>query len=226
MAPFFPSQEVLPIPRPMTSSRFDYKDTDDAQELHHRNRQDRLRAASPARRAALSAASCSWRSAGRAFWRCCHTPISTKAEKTSTWISFYCRRSRTSGRSGTWRQSANRATARNYLVPTGRATMATAANIAKFEAQRHELEAKGGVKHLAAARTRAANFRNFTLELKAKAGSEGKLFGSIGIGGHRRGRGQGGAIRLAQRSTHCRTGPIRSPGEHQVQLHLPHWTSM
>ena len=32
--------------------------------------------------------------------------------------------------------------ARNFLVPTGRATMATAANIAKFEAQRHELEAK------------------------------------------------------------------------------------
>src|SRR5260370_13220730 len=69
--------------------------------------------------------------------------------------------------------------ARNYLVPTGRATMATAANIAKFEAQRHELEAKAG-EHLAAAKTRAANFENFKLELKAKAGSEGKLFGSIG----------------------------------------------
>src|SRR5260370_17920524 len=69
--------------------------------------------------------------------------------------------------------------ARNYLVPTGRATMATAANIAKFEAQRHELEAKAG-EHLAAARTRAANFENFTLELKAKAVSGGKLFGSLG----------------------------------------------
>ncbi len=34
--------------------------------------------------------------------------------------------------------------ARNYLVPTGRATLATAANIAKFEAQRVELEAKAG----------------------------------------------------------------------------------
>jgi large subunit ribosomal protein L9 len=32
--------------------------------------------------------------------------------------------------------------ARNFLVPTGKATMATPANIAKFEAQRHELEAK------------------------------------------------------------------------------------
>src|SRR5260370_14350804 len=69
--------------------------------------------------------------------------------------------------------------ARNYLVPTGRATMATPANIAKFEAQRHELEAKAG-EHLAAARARAANFETFKLELRAKAGSEGKLFGSIG----------------------------------------------
>src|SRR5260370_36908704 len=69
--------------------------------------------------------------------------------------------------------------ARNYLVPTGRATMATAANIAKFEAQRHELEAKAN-QELAAAQARALKFENFKLELKAKAGAEGKLFGSIG----------------------------------------------
>src|SRR6202171_6281972 len=69
--------------------------------------------------------------------------------------------------------------ARNFLVPTGRATMATAANIAKFEAQRHELEAKAG-EELAAAQARALKFENFKLELKAKAGAEGKLFGSIG----------------------------------------------
>ena len=32
--------------------------------------------------------------------------------------------------------------ARNYLIPQGKATLATAANIAKFEARRAELEAK------------------------------------------------------------------------------------
>ena len=69
--------------------------------------------------------------------------------------------------------------ARNFLVPTGRATMATEANIAKFEAQRHELEAKAG-HDLAAAQARALKFENFKLELRAKAGTEGKLFGSIG----------------------------------------------
>jgi len=53
--------------------------------------------------------------------------------------------------------------ARNFLVPTGRATMATAANIAKFEAQRHELEAKAN-QELAAAQARALKFENFKLE--------------------------------------------------------------
>ena len=44
--------------------------------------------------------------------------------------------------------------ARNFLVPTGRATMATPANIAKFEAQRHVLEAKAN-HDLGAAQARA-----------------------------------------------------------------------
>jgi large subunit ribosomal protein L9 len=64
--------------------------------------------------------------------------------------------------------------ARNFLVPTGRATMATPANIAKFEAQRHELEAKAA-EELSGAQARAVKFESFKLELKAKAGTEGKL---------------------------------------------------
>ena len=44
--------------------------------------------------------------------------------------------------------------ARNFLVPTGRATMATPANIAKFEAQRAQLEHKAA-EELKAAQTRA-----------------------------------------------------------------------
>jgi large subunit ribosomal protein L9 len=108
--------------------------------------------------------------------------------------------------------------ARNFLVPTGRATMATPANIAKFEVQRHELEAKAG-EHLAAAKTRAANFENFKLELRAKAGSEGKLFGSIGTADIAEAAVKAG--HAVQRSeVRMPNGPIRSTGEHQVQLHL------
>ncbi len=108
--------------------------------------------------------------------------------------------------------------ARNFLVPTGRATMATPANIAKFEAQRHQLEAKAN-EELAAAQARAAKFESFKLELKAKAGTEGKLFGSIGTADIAEAAIQAGHP-IARSEVRMPTGPIRSTGEHLVQLHL------
>jgi len=108
--------------------------------------------------------------------------------------------------------------ARNFLVPTGKATMATPANIAKFEAQRAELEAKANAE-LAAAQKRAADLENFKLELKAKAGSEGKLFGSIGTADIAEAAVQAGQP-ITRSEVRMPTGPIRSTGEHQVQLHL------
>jgi large subunit ribosomal protein L9 len=108
--------------------------------------------------------------------------------------------------------------ARNYLVPTGRATMATVANIAQFEAQRHELEAKAN-EQLGSAQSRAANFADFKLELKAKAGSEGKLFGSIGTADIAEAAVRAGHP-ISRSEVRMPNGPIRSTGEHQVQLHL------
>ncbi len=108
--------------------------------------------------------------------------------------------------------------ARNFLVPTGRATMATPANIAKFEAQRHQLEAKAN-EELTAAQARAAKFENFKLELKAKAGTEGKLFGSIGTADIAEAAMQSGHA-IARSEVRMPMGPFRSTGEHQVQLHL------
>ena len=69
--------------------------------------------------------------------------------------------------------------ARNFLIPQGKATLATSANIEKFEARRAELEAKAATE-LEAARARAKKLEGQVLRLKAQAGSEGKLFGSIG----------------------------------------------
>jgi len=108
--------------------------------------------------------------------------------------------------------------ARNYLVPTGRATMATAANVAKFEAQRHDLEAKAH-SELASAQERALKFENFKLELKAKAGSEGKLFGSIGTADIAEASVKAGQP-VTRSEVRMPTGPIRTTGEHAVQLHL------
>jgi large subunit ribosomal protein L9 len=108
--------------------------------------------------------------------------------------------------------------ARNYLVPTGRATMATAANIAKFEAQRAQLEAKAH-EELTAAQARALQFENFKLELKAKTGTEGKLFGSIGTADIAEAAVQAGHP-ITRSEVRMPMGPIRVTGEHQVQLHL------
>jgi large subunit ribosomal protein L9 len=108
--------------------------------------------------------------------------------------------------------------ARNFLVPTGRATMATPANIAKFEAQRHVLEAKAH-QELSAAQERAVKFENFKLELKAKAGTEGKLFGSIGTSDIAEAAVKAGQP-ISRSEVRMPTGPIRVTGEHQVQLHL------
>jgi large subunit ribosomal protein L9 len=108
--------------------------------------------------------------------------------------------------------------ARNFLVPTGRATVATAANIKQFEAQRAALEAKAG-EELKRAQARAALLESFKLELVAKAGAEGKLFGSIGTADIAEAAVKAGHP-ITRSEVRMPTGPIRSTGEHQVQLHL------
>ncbi|HEX3846108.1 MAG TPA: 50S ribosomal protein L9 [Steroidobacteraceae bacterium] len=108
--------------------------------------------------------------------------------------------------------------ARNFLVPTGKATVATAANIARFEAQRHELEAKAAAE-LTAAQARALRFESFKLEIKARTGAEGKLFGSIGTADIAEAAQKAGQA-VSRSEVRMPTGPIRVTGEHQVQLHL------
>jgi large subunit ribosomal protein L9 len=108
--------------------------------------------------------------------------------------------------------------ARNFLLPKGKATLATAANVAKFEARRSELE-KVVRENLVGAEARKAAFEGFKLSITAKAGNEGKLFGSIGTTdiaeactaqGHKVARSE---VRLPG-------GPIRMVGDHAVVLHL------
>ena len=68
---------------------------------------------------------------------------------------------------------------RNFLLPKGKATLATPDNVKKFEARRAELE-KIAREQFQDAESRAAAFKEFKLQITAKAGTEGKLFGSIG----------------------------------------------
>src|SRR3979411_561653 len=68
---------------------------------------------------------------------------------------------------------------RNFLLPQGKATLATPDNVKRFEARRAELE-KAAHEHLSSAGERAAALKEFKLVIPSKAGTEGKLFGSIG----------------------------------------------
>lgn len=70
---------------------------------------------------------------------------------------------------------------RNFLVPSNKAVPANEANIAEFESRRAELE-KAAAEVLATAQSRAEAIAVVgTITIKANAGEEGKLFGSIGV---------------------------------------------
>jgi len=107
--------------------------------------------------------------------------------------------------------------ARNYLIPQGKATLATAANIAKFEARRTELEAKAATE-LSAAQQRAKKLEGQVLKIKAQSGSEGKLFGSVGTVDIAEAASKIVPVERAEVRLH--EGPLRVVGEHKVELHL------
>ena len=68
---------------------------------------------------------------------------------------------------------------RNYLLPKGKAALATPENMREIEARRAELE-KAAAEELAAAKIRAEAISGVELVIPANAGAEGKLFGSVG----------------------------------------------
>ena len=108
--------------------------------------------------------------------------------------------------------------ARNYLIPQGKAVMATKANIEAFGARRAELEAKLAA-NKAAAEERAAKLGELAaVVIASKSGDEGKLFGSIGT------RDVADAITaagVAVAKSEVRMGNVlRNTGEYEVVVQL------
>lgn len=68
---------------------------------------------------------------------------------------------------------------RNFLLPQGKAALATPGNMKAIEARRTELE-KAAAEEIAKAKTRAKAINGLEIVITANAGSEGKLFGSVG----------------------------------------------
>lgn len=107
---------------------------------------------------------------------------------------------------------------RNYLVPYGLAVPATKDNIAAFEAQRAELEAQAAERK-AEAEARAEQLNDIELSLVAKAGDEGKLFGSIGTRDIAEAITEAG-ITVEKSEVRLPAGVIRTIGEFEVALQL------
>jgi large subunit ribosomal protein L9 len=107
---------------------------------------------------------------------------------------------------------------RNYLLPQGKATLATPAHIAKFEERRAELE-KAARDQLQSAEERQIALKDFKLTIRAKAGTEGKLFGSVGTADIAEAL-QRENFKVERSEVRLPSGPLRTVGEHHVNLHL------
>ncbi|MDV7211596.1 LSU ribosomal protein L9P [Azotobacter beijerinckii] len=108
--------------------------------------------------------------------------------------------------------------ARNFLLPQGKATAATAENVAAFEARRAELERLAAEKK-ASAEERAAQLNELEITITATAGDEGKLFGSIGTADIADALTAAG-LEVAKSEVRLPNGTIRQTGEYDVALHL------
>ena len=107
---------------------------------------------------------------------------------------------------------------RNYLVPKGKAKPATPENIAEFEARRAELE-KIAADALAQAEARREQLDGKTINIAAKAGEEGKLFGSIGTADITDAVKAAG-VDIERHEVRLPEGAFRQVGEYDVTLHL------
>ena len=99
--------------------------------------------------------------------------------------------------------------ARNFLIPQGKATEATKANIERFEARRAELERQQAEK-LADAERRAAALAGKVLTILAKAGGTQDIANAAVQQG----------LQLARSEVLMPHGTIREIGEYTIALHL------
>jgi large subunit ribosomal protein L9 len=107
---------------------------------------------------------------------------------------------------------------RNYLIPTGKAISATAENVEKFEAQRAELE-KAQAEALAVATARVEKLQDVVVTITRKAGTEGKLFGSVGTADISEAVTATG-VELAKKEIRLPEGSLRTLGEFDIGVHL------
>ena len=108
--------------------------------------------------------------------------------------------------------------ARNFLIPQGKAVRSTKANRAVFEERRVELE-RAANEQMGEAQGRAEKLQDLVITYVAKAGEEGKLYGSVGT------RDiadlvSAEAIEVSKSEIRLPEGVIRTTGEFDVDVAL------
>ena len=107
---------------------------------------------------------------------------------------------------------------RNFLIPKKKAVPATAANLEIFEGKRAELE-KNAKARLQEANKRGEQIADLVLNLTAKAGDEGKLFGSITVRDIVDACFSKG-IEVEKSEIKLPEGPIRNTGDYEVGVQV------
>ena len=108
--------------------------------------------------------------------------------------------------------------ARNFLIPQGKAVRATKANREVFEGRRAELE-RAANEQLGAAQERASKLEELVITYVAKAGEEGKLYGSVGTKDIADLISEQ-AVEVSKSEVRLPEGVIRSTGEFEVDVQL------
>ncbi len=107
---------------------------------------------------------------------------------------------------------------RNYLLPQGKAALATDENLKQIESRRAELE-KAAAEELSKATARAVTIKGTELVIQANAGSEDKLFGSVGPADIAEAFA-GVQIEVERSEIRMPDGPIHELGEFSIGVHL------
>jgi large subunit ribosomal protein L9 len=107
---------------------------------------------------------------------------------------------------------------RNFLIPQGKAVIASAEKIQHFEQRRAELEKKAA-DELAAAQKRSETIAALNVAIAHKAGDEGRLYGSIGTKDIAEAVTAAG-VAIEKQEVRLPNGPIRHVGDYEIGIQL------
>ncbi len=109
--------------------------------------------------------------------------------------------------------------ARNFLIPRGMAVAATKANLANLE-QRLRSERERQAKQLKEAEELAAKLDGLEITLRAKAGSQGRLFGAITAADISRELSRAAGVEIDRHRIELEA-PLKLLGRYEVRVRIP-----